>query len=156
VDGIELLRFVRRRHPFIHAIVLTNMMEAGAIHEALHEGATGYLLKTISVEELIQAIRAAHHGVPTLSHEVTQLLIQQTLSPAELMHHLTPREQEVLRLMARGWNNQQIASTLNITLSTVQFHVSKILAKLDVHNRTEAATFALRHQFGASSTWLQD
>jgi two-component system, NarL family, response regulator LiaR len=153
LSGIDLVRSLRRSHPHTRVLLLTNMTEPVLIQQALTEGAIGYLLKTISVDELTQAMRAALSGIPTVSPEVTQALVRQASSPARLMRTLTDREQQVLRLMARGWNNQQIAGELNITLSTVQFHTGNIFAKLQVRNRTEAAAFALRHDLGSGAAW---
>ncbi len=154
VTGTDLVRLLRRSYPDSRVVLLANLAEPALIQEALNEGAVGYLLKTISTDELVQAIRAAVSGMPTVSPEVTQVLIRQASSPSSLMPSLTDREHQVLRLMARGWKNQQIAAELSITLSTVQFHTGNIFAKLQVRNRTEAAAFALRHELGAASIWM--
>jgi DNA-binding NarL/FixJ family response regulator len=151
LGGIELIRVVHHNSPHTHFVILTNSVEPVAIHETLRAGALGYLLKTVSIDELAQAIRAAHHGLPALSPQVTQVLIGQASPSREHLLRLTARERDVLDLMARGLNNQQIAAELHISLSTVQFHVSNILDKLDVHNRTEAATFALRHHLASGN-----
>ncbi len=95
---------------------------------------------------MAQAIRAARQGKPTLSPEVTHMLIHELAAPAPVAHHLTGREYEVLDLIAQGRNNSEIARELSISLSTVQFHVSNILTKLKLHNRTEAAAFAVRSE----------
>jgi DNA-binding NarL/FixJ family response regulator len=148
--GLEAIAAIRRAAPYARLVVLTNLQDPGTIHSALRMGATGYLLKNVSVEELADAIRAAYRGVPALSSEVTGVLVKRAMLPEQLPASLTSREQQVLDLMSRGLNNQQIASQLSISQSTVQFHVSNILAKLGAHNRTEAATFALRQRFGQS------
>ncbi len=145
-SGPEIIAAIRQASPYTKVVVLTNLVDAATIQAALRAGAMSYMLKNISGEELARAIRAARQGMPMLSPEVTLTMIQQATAPAHLMRSLTAREQEVLELMARGWNNRRIASDLNISLSTVQYHVSNILSKLDVHNRTEAAAFAFRHQ----------
>lgn len=155
-DAIGLMSLVRARNPQARFVVLTNSLYPGTIHGALRAGALAYLLKTTTIDELAQAIRAAYHGRPSLSPEATQALVQQAAAPARLASSLTTREQQVLELMSKGWNNQRIAAHLNITLSTVQFHVGNILAKLEVHNRTEAAAFALRHHLAHSRNWARD
>lgn len=152
-SGLDLVRALRRAYPHARVLLLTNLAEPVLIQQALNEGATGYLLKTVSVEEFTEALHAAVNGIPTVSPEVTQALVKQASSPARLMRMLTDREQQVLRLMSRGWNNQQIAAELNITLSTVQFHTGNIFTKLQVRNRTEAAAFALRHDFVNGVAW---
>jgi DNA-binding NarL/FixJ family response regulator len=143
ISGVEVVQLLRSKSPQIRIVVLTNALEETIVHKALQEGVTSYLLKNSSADELVHAVRAAYQGIPTLSPEVTQILIRQVTTPNG--YHLTPREHEVLELLARGLNNHEIAKELNISLSTVQFHVSNIFEKLDVHNRIEAATFAVRH-----------
>jgi NarL family two-component system response regulator LiaR len=154
ITGIGLMRLLQRSLPAARVLVLANLAEPAVIQEALNEGASGYVLKTVSTDELVQAIRAAVSGMPIVSPEVTQVLVEQGASPARLMRNLTDRELQVLRLMTRGWKNQQIAAELSITLSTVQFHTGNIFAKLQVRNRTEAAAFALRQELGAASAWI--
>ncbi len=151
---VDLIRGLHRLQRDVRVLLLANLADPSLIQQALNEGAVGYLLKTISTDELAQAIRAAVSGMPTVSPEVTQVLVRQSNSPTHLMRNLTDREQQVLRLMARGWKNQQIAAELSITLSTVQFHTGNIFAKLQVRNRTEAAAFALRQELGAPNAWL--
>ncbi len=154
LSAADLIRSLHRSHPDVRVLLLANLADPSSIQEALNEGAVGYLLRTISTDELAQAIRAAVSGMPTVSPEVSQVLVKQASSPTRLMRNLTDREQQVLRLMARGWKNQQIAAELSITLSTVQFHTGNIFAKLQVRNRTEAAAFALRHELGAANAWM--
>lgn len=143
ISGMEAIRMLRSKSPQVRIVILTNVLEETIINDALREGVVGYLLKNSSADELVHAIRAAHQGIPTLSPEVTQVLIREVTTPNG--YHLTPREHEVLERIARGLSNHEIAKELNISLSTVQFHVSNIFEKLDVHNRIEAATFAVRH-----------
>lgn len=150
MNGVETIAALRRACPYARIMVLTNSQDAGTIHHALRAGAISYLLKNVSIEELADAIRAAHEGIPTLSAEVTSVLIQREALAGHAGRSLTAREQQVLELMSRGLNNQQIASQLSISLSTVQFHVSNILSKLGAHNRTEAATYAVRQRFGSA------
>jgi NarL family two-component system response regulator LiaR len=144
VSGLEVIRMLRNRYPALQIVVLTNLLEEMIIRDALRAGAISYLLKNVSAEELVHAIQAAYQRVPTLSLEVTRILIREVTSSNG--HHLTDREQQVLQLIAEGWSNHEIAKQLSVSLSTVQFHVSNILHKLGVHNRIEAATFAVRHK----------
>jgi NarL family two-component system response regulator LiaR len=143
MSGLEVIRRLHRKFPRAQIVVLTNVLDHAIVQDALREGVVSYLLKNISVDELIHAIRTAYQGLPTLSPEVTQVLIREVTTPNG--HHLTSREREVLELLAKGMNNNEIAEQLHVSLSTVQFHVSNILSKLGVHNRIEAATFAIRH-----------
>ena len=147
ISSIEVIRVLRHRSARTRIVVLTNIVEEAMVHDALRAGAITYLLKNISPDELAQAIRGAHQGKPTLSPEVTHMLIHRVAAPIPAVNHLTAREREVLDLIARGRNNNEIARELSISLSTVQFHVSNILSKLDLHNRTEAAAFAVRSEF---------
>ncbi len=151
--GVDVIAAIRRAGPYAQIVVLTNVQDRASIRAALKAGALSYLLKNISVEELADAIRAAHQGVPTLSTEVTSTLMLQPAEPAPDAGRLTAREQQVLELMSRGMNNQQIAIHLSISLSTVQFHVSNILNKLGARNRTEATALALRHQLTEGPRW---
>jgi DNA-binding NarL/FixJ family response regulator len=150
--GIEAIAALRQASPYTRIIVLTNLLEAATIHQALRAGAISYLLKNVSLDELAEAVRAAYRGIPTLSSEATSMLVRRVAMPAHSSRSLTAREQQVLDLMSRGLNNHQIASELHISLSTVQFHVSNILAKLGAHNRTEAATLAIRRRFDEGGT----
>ena len=142
IPGLDLIRRVQVRFPHTRIIILTNLLEDASIREALRLGAAGYLLKNVTADELIQAIRAVCQGTVVLSPEVAQLLTHEAASPHQ--YHITPREYQVLDLLVKGRNNHDIARELNISLSTVQFHVSNILEKLEVHNRIEAATLAVR------------
>ena len=148
LDGSETIAALRRASPYVRIVVLTNLQDAATIHEALRAGAISYLLKNVSIDELAEAIRAAYRGIPTLSSEATSVLVQRASMPVQTSPSLTAREQQVLDLMSHGLKNHQIASELHISLSTVQFHVSNILAKLGARNRTEAATLAVRRRFG--------
>lgn len=144
-DGMAVLGQIRQHYPQIQVIVLTSFPDEGMVNKAIEAGAISYLLKSTTASELADAIRAAYHGQSTLSPEATQALIHRATSKPEVGHDLTPREREVLKLLVQGLNNSQIAETLTISLSTVQFHVSSILAKLHVTNRVQAATVALQH-----------
>jgi NarL family two-component system response regulator LiaR len=144
VTGIEVIRRLHRKSPLTRIVILTNLVDEAVIHEALREGVLTYLLKNSSVSELVHAVRTAHDGLPTLAPEVTKILIHEITAPDHF--HLTSRERQVLQLLVQGLNNHGIAKKLNISLSTVQFHVSNILNKLGVQNRIEATAFAFRHK----------
>jgi NarL family two-component system response regulator LiaR len=119
------------------------------VQGALEAGAIGYLLKNVSADELANAIREAHAGRPTLAPEATQALIQASRSAGELARpgfDLTDREHEVLELMVEGLTNPEIAERLVVSRSTVKFHVSSILSKLEVSSRTEAVALALQEK----------
>ncbi len=146
INGAEATRRIIGRWPHIRIIVLTSFQEAELVQEALQAGATGYLLKNVSADDLSQAIRTVYAGRPTLAPEATQALIQATIQPPAPGQDLTPRELEVLALMVKGKTNPDIATELTIGLSTVKFHVSSILDKLGVSSRAEAAAVAWEHQ----------
>jgi NarL family two-component system response regulator LiaR len=144
IDGATATRSIRKKFPQIQVIVLTSFKEGKLIKTALEAGAIGYLLKDVSADDLIRAIRSAHAGRATLSPEAAQALVETTNLPPVPGLDLTEREREVLLLMIEGLNNTQIASRLTVSPSTIKSHVSNILAKLGVASRTEAVTLALR------------
>jgi two-component system, NarL family, response regulator LiaR len=141
--GLEFIRRLHDSFPFTRVVVLTNLLEPIVVHEALKAGVMGYLIKDATADELAAAIRATSRGIPTLCSEVVKVLVKKVSAPN--IPDLTQREHQVLDLVAQGLNNQEIAAELHISLSTVQFHVSHIFQKLAVHNRIEAAAFAVRH-----------
>ncbi len=144
MNGAAATRVICERWPQVHVIALTNFQDAELVRGVLEAGATGYLLKNVSAEELAHAIRAAYTGQPTLAPEATQALIHTVIHPPEPGYDLTPREYEVLTLMVQGLSNADIAARLVIGLSTVKFHVSNILSKLGVTSRAEAVALALQ------------
>jgi NarL family two-component system response regulator LiaR len=149
LDGVAATRVIRERWPQVQIIALTSFKDKEMVHDALRAGAISYLLKDVSVDELAEAIRAAHAGRPTLAPEATQALIEVARAadrgPAP-GHDLTPREREVLALIVEGLNNPQIAERLVISVTTVRSHASSIFSKLGVSNRAEAITLALRNK----------
>lgn len=146
MDGATATRKIRRCCPHVQIIALTSFREEELVQEALQAGAISYLLKNVTADELVGAIRSAHEGRPTLAPEAAEALIQATAHPPKLGHDLTDREHEVLALMVKGLNNVEIAERLVISRSTVRFHVSNILSKLKAVNRAEAVGLAVQHK----------
>ncbi len=146
MDGAAATKAIREKHPDIQVLALTSFKERELVQSALQAGAIGYLLKDITADELATAIRAAYNGRPTLAPEAAQVLIQSTRRSDEPEAPLTVREREVLSLMCDGLSNDDISEKLVVSRSTVKFHVSSILSKLNVNSRTEAVSIALKSQ----------
>jgi len=146
MDGAAATRLIRQQFPQVQVIALTSFKEGDLVKNALEAGAIGYLLKDVSADELVEAIRAAHAGRATLSPEAAQALVETTNQLPAPGLDLTEREREVLALMVEGLNNTQIAGRLTVSPSTIKSHVSNILSKLGVASRTEAVTLALRNR----------
>lgn len=144
MDGASATRHIRSNRPEIQIIALTSFQEKDLVQEALQAGAISYLLKGVTAQELANAIRAAHAGRSTLAPEATQILIRAANEGPAPGHDLTPREYQVLELVAEGLSNPDIAKELNVSRSTARAHVSQILSKLGVSNRTEAIALAFR------------
>ena len=147
MSGIEAIDRIRSSHPETKTVVLTSYGGDQQLLSALRAGAVGYLLKDASPLELVQAIRNAHRGhswiQPQLAgRQLRQISRQSTFT--QQIEPLTSRELEVLRLVARGWSNERIGASLFISEATARTHVSHILGKLQLENRTEAALYALR------------
>ena len=146
MDGATATRVIRQKFPHVQVIALTSFKEGELIKNALEAGAIAYLLKDVSADDLVRAIRAAHAGRATLSPEAAQALVKTANQPPAPGLDLTEREREVLALMVEGLNNTQIAGRLTVSPSTIKSHVSNILSKLGVASRTEAVTLALRNR----------
>ena len=145
MDGVTATRIIKERWPQIQVIALTSFKEKEYVEGALKAGASGYLLKNVSAEELVNAIRRAAAGQPSLSPEAAQVLIQKVNEPPPPGQDMTDREKEILALMVEGLSNNEIAERLIVSQSTVKFHVSNILSKLGVTGRTEAVALAVKH-----------
>ncbi len=143
MDGIEATGAIRKELPDTEVVALTSVLEDASVSGAVKAGAIGYLLKTTEADELCEAIKAAAEGKVQLAPEAAARLMREVRTP-ESPEALTGRETEVLRLLARGQANKQIARELYIGEKTVKTHVSKILMKLGVRSRTQAALYAAR------------
>jgi NarL family two-component system response regulator LiaR len=146
MDGPTAIQLIREKYPRINVLVLSTFYDEAYVHAAVRAGAVGYVLKNVSTDELVTAIRNASLGKTTLSPEAAQALIQITQSLPQQDFGLTAREREVLALLTQGLSNLEIAARLSVSLSTVKRHVSDILDKLHVANRAEAVAFALRNK----------
>jgi DNA-binding NarL/FixJ family response regulator len=144
LDGISATREIRSRWPAVEVVALTSFAEEAKVRGALEAGAAGYLLKDADADNVAQAIRGAVAGQMHLDAGVARLLADSLRAPRRPADTLTPREREVLALVARGASNRQIAETLIVSERTARTHVSAILAKLDLVSRTQAALWAVR------------
>jgi len=144
MDGISATAAIRRELPETEVLALTSVLEDGSVIEAVRAGAIGYLLKDTEANELRQAIKSAAAGQVQLSPQVAARLLQEVRTPDQDHPKFTERELDVLRLLAEGKSNKEIAQSLNIGEQTVKTHVSHILDKLGVPSRTLAALYAIR------------
>src|SRR5579884_1029780 len=143
MDGIQATAAIRRELPEIEVLALTSVLEDASVVGAVRAGAIGYLLKDTQADALCQAIKAAAAGQVQLTPRAAARLMQVVSTP-ESPEALTERETEVLRLLAQGQSNKQIARRLNNTEQTINSHVSRILSKLGVQSRTQATLYAVR------------
>lgn len=143
MGGVEATTAIRKQLPDTEVIALTSVLEDSSVIGAVRAGAIGYLLKDTESDDLIQAIKAAAAGQVQLSPKAAARLMREVRAP-ENPEALTERETDVLRLLAQGQSNKEIAYTLSIGEKTVKTHVSNILSKLNVTSRTQAALYAAR------------
>jgi two-component system, NarL family, response regulator LiaR len=144
LDGVEATRAIRAASPATKVIVLTSFDDDEKVFPAIKAGAAGYLLKDVHPAELAEAIRKASRGEALLAPSVAARLMQEVSGDRPAATGLTERELEVLRLIARGMSNKLIARELVVSEKTVKTHVSNILAKLHLADRTQAALYAVR------------
>ncbi len=147
LDGIEATRRVTTQQPSVRVLVLTSFAADDKVFPAIKAGALGYILKDSGPEDLVQAIRQVHRGEPTLEPEIARKLLFELARPPKqppTPDPLTGRELDVLRLLAQGKSNREIAEDLVLAEMTVRTHVSNILGKLHLANRTQAALYALK------------
>lgn len=145
MDGVEATGKITTRYPNVHVLMLTTFVDETQIQNALRAGATGYMLKNASVQELLAAIRAAFHGETTLAPGAVKALIKSKAQKPAPNFNLKERELEILGFMVAGLTNSEIAYRMELSPSTVKFHVSTILTKLNVKSRTEAVALAMQH-----------
>lgn len=149
MNGIDATRQINTDNPNIKVIVLSSFTDDEMVFPAIKAGAAGYLLKDISPDELAGAIQTVYSGESQLHPEIASKLMNQFVSPqpedSTGFNELTPREREVLHLIAIGKNNKEIAGEIVISEKTVKTHVSSILSKLDLDNRTQAAIYCYKH-----------
>lgn len=145
MDGAEATRQILDAQPGTRVVVLTSTHIEELILDALRSGALGYTSKEAGIETLVEAIRRAHRGEPTLPVDLTRRLLrpQPESGPSAVAEALTPRETEVLRLVARGWSNEQVGERIGVARTTVRSHLHNLLGKLGLRNRIEATLFAL-------------
>ena len=146
MDGIEAIRRIRALSPTTKAIVLTSFAEDDNVFPAVKAGAAGYLLKDVSPRDLVDAIRRVHAGEALLHPSVAAKLMNEMAQGPSPEDGLTERETEVLKLIAHGRSNKEIAASLVLSEKTVKTHVSNILAKLHLSDRTQAALYAVRRR----------
>jgi len=147
MDGIEAIKQIKAEIPEARILVMTSFATDEMVFPAIKAGALGYLLKDSDPDELVNAIRRIHRGEPSLHPKIAQKVLMEISSPAAKTPSedpLTERELEVLQSVARGLSNQEIGVALSISETTVRTHVSRILSKLHLASRTQAALYALK------------
>jgi DNA-binding NarL/FixJ family response regulator len=141
MDGIQCVARLKRLLPKTQVLMLTTYDDGDLIFDSLRAGANGYILKNMPQEEMVQAVRQVHAGGAPMSLQIARKVINHfhDTKPASELEHLTSRELEILRLLAKGHMYKEIADHLAISMSTVRTHISAVYEKLHVHSRTEAA-----------------
>ncbi|WP_405102792.1 response regulator [Oceanobacillus sp. FSL H7-0719] len=148
MDGIEATKKIIEAWPEAKIIIVTSFLDDEKVYPALEVGATSYLLKTSKADEIAKAIRATYNGQSILEPEVAGKIMHRMRNKNEILPHeqLTEREKEILLLIAKGKTNQEIADELFIALKTVKVHVSNVLGKLEVQDRTQAVIYAFQNK----------
>lgn len=148
MDGVEATRHIKAAHPEVKVIVLTSFSDRDHVLPAIRAGAEGYQLKEIDADALAMTIRSAYRGMTQLHPQAAGHLVSHmtpdTADEGADIRILTPREREVLQLITAGKSNKEIAAHLSIAEKTVKTHVSSILGKLDLQDRTQAAVYAMK------------
>ncbi|MDM5360296.1 response regulator [Peribacillus sp. RS7] len=147
MDGIEATKRIIEKWPEAKIIIVTSFLDDEKVYPALEAGATSYMLKTSKASEIARAVRSTFQGQSVLEPEVTGKMMEKLRRPkiSQLHDQLTNREMEILLLMTQGKSNQEIADDLYIALKTAKVHVSNILSKLAVQDRTQAVIYAFKH-----------
>jgi DNA-binding NarL/FixJ family response regulator len=144
-NGIETLQQIRPEFPSLPILILTSFSDDAHIYAALRAGASGFLLKEMDGDDLVEAIRGAARGKPQLHPDIARKLMARAPMPEDPFESLTERERDILKLVGRGMSNKEIAAHLVLTEMTVKGYVSDVLAKLGVSDRTQAALMAVRY-----------
>jgi len=149
LNGLEATRQIQRDYPQVKVLILTMHENEEYIRQVLAAGALGYVLKDAAAHDLLGAIRAVHQGEAVLSPAITRLVIEDYLRwgdirPADTSNGLTPREREILQLIAEGYTNKEIAEILSLSVKTIQSHRSNLMSKLDLHDRGELIKYAIQ------------
>jgi DNA-binding NarL/FixJ family response regulator len=151
LNGLEATRQIKHDCPQVKVLILTMHENEEYIRQVLASGAMGYILKDAAARELLDAIRAVQHGEAVLSPAITRLVIENYLRWGDLQSEnpsngLSPREREVLQLIAEGYSNKQIAEILCISIKTVQAHRMNLMSKLDLHDRADLIKYAIQRK----------
>lgn len=144
MDGVEATMQIKKDLPHIKVVMLTSYIEDKEVYRALDAGVDSYILKTTSANDIAEAVRKTSRGESVFEAEVL-VKMRNRMKRAELYELLTEREMEILLLISKGYSNQEIASASHITIKTVKTHVSNILSKLEVQDRTQAVIYAFQH-----------
>lgn len=149
LNGLEATRQIQRDYPQVKVLILTMHENEEYIRQVLAAGALGYVLKDAAAHDLLGAIRAVQRGEAVLSPAITRLVIEDYLRwgdirPADTSNGLTPREREILQLIAEGYTNKEIAEILSLSVKTIQSHRSNLMSKLDLHDRGELIKYAIQ------------
>lgn len=154
-DGAYGIRSIKEKHPDIKVLVLTTFDDEETIEKAINSGADGYILKEMEDEKVIASIKNVHAGISVFGSGVYQTMrnqlenrnnpMKQNINPQDLENHFTQRELEVLKLVAGGYDNKEIASALYLAEGTVRNQISKLLEKLNLKDRTQLAIYAVKH-----------